>query len=108
MFAGKLNKRITFQQKSATTDAYGGTIYTWADIATVWAKKRPLRGRELIAAQAAQSEATDMFYCRYRSDIDTADRISYNGKYYNITSIANVDENDVELEITTKTGLSEG
>ena len=109
MKAGKLDKRITFQKKTKTLDEWGGDIFTWSDIGLpVWARKRPLRGRELVAAQAAQSEATDMYYCRYKSDLTSADRISFNGKYYDIQSIIDIDEKNVELEITTKTGLSEG
>lgn len=104
----KHNKLITLQRKAKTLDEWGGDIFTWEDIATVWAKKRPLRGRELVAAQAAQSESTDMWYCRYRSDLSSADRISFNSKSYDIQSIINIDEKNVELEITTKTGMSEG
>lgn len=108
MYAGKLDKRITFQSKAESLDSWGGTIWTWSNVATVWAKKRPLRGRELIAAQAAQSESTDMFYARYMSGLDTSMRIVFGGKYYDIISIVNVNEENVELEITTKTGVSEG
>lgn len=108
MRAGKLRHRIIIQQKAPALDEYGGTVYEWSDYATVWAKKRPLRGRELMAAQAAQSETTVMFYTRYLSGINSTMRIVHDGEYYDIASVIDVDERHRELEISAKTGMSEG
>jgi len=108
MSAGKYKSVVTIQSKSESTDTYGGTVYNWNDFATVRAKVRPLRGRELVAAQAVQSETQVMFYVRYIPGVETYMRIVCDGKFYDITAIVDVDYQHRELEISAKTGTSEG
>lgn len=110
MSAGKYRQVITFQHITGTADdGYGGSVKVWGDFAAnVRAKKRPLRGRELVAAQAVQSETEVMFYTRYFPGVNTSMRIVCNGIYYDITAVVDVDERHRELEISAKTGLSEG
>lgn len=108
MKTGGLNKIIAIQQRTEATDSDGGTYFTWSAFATVWAKKRPLRGRELVAAHAAQSLTEVMFYIRYLSGMTSSMRIVHGGEYYDITAIVNIDEGNRELEISTKTGMSTG
>lgn len=106
--AGKYRQVVTIQSRTETQDVHGGTVYAWTYVATVRAKIRPLRGRELISAQAEQSEASVMFYMRHRADIDTSSRLVCDGKYYDITAVVDVDYRHRELEISAKTGTSEG
>ena len=110
MNPGKLDKIITFQSKTGDEEKgdYGGTTYTWADYATVWAKKHPLRGRELMAAQAAQNLTEVNFYIRYLAGLSSDMRIVHDGNYYDITGIVDINEAHVEMEISANTWLSEG
>jgi SPP1 family predicted phage head-tail adaptor len=108
MRPGQRDKVITIQSKTMSTDSYGGQVETWADFAKVWANVWPLKGRELVAAQAAQSETTVRFNIRWIAGLTEAMRISYNSKLYDITGIIDVGEKHVEFEIMAKTGLSEG
>ena len=108
MKAGQMNRQITIQSPSQTIDAYGGPVFSWSDVATVWAKVHPLRGRELIAAQAAQNETTVKFYIRYRPGITSAKRVLYDGKIYDIIAVIDVNEAHVDIEITAKTGVTTG
>ena len=48
--AGQLDQRITLQQRSAGADVLGQPSGAWADVASVWAKARPLRSREVSAS----------------------------------------------------------
>jgi SPP1 family predicted phage head-tail adaptor len=108
MRPGRLNKLIVVQSREETTDEYGGPVYEWGDVSTVWARILPLSGRDLIAAQAAQNETVTRFFIRYRSDITTDMRIVYKEKNYDITGIINIEEENRELQIMAKTGVSEG
>ena len=110
MNPGKRNHIIIIQAKTpaTATDAYGGTTYTWATFATVWAAIMPLRGRDLVAAQAAQNETTVRFNIRWITGLTESMRIIYNGKNYDITALIDIDEKHVEYDIMAKTGLSEG
>ena len=106
--AGKLREQIVFQTRGESTDEWGGTIPSWTTFATVRAKARPIRGREMVAAQAAQNETEVVFYIRHLAGLNTSMRVVHNSKNYDILSIINIDERNREMEISTKTGLSEG
>lgn len=108
MIAGQLRHSITIQQLSTARDDYGGVVETWADFATVNASVQPLSGRELIAAQAAQSESRVKMSMRYIPGVTEAMRVSYGGKVYNITAVIDVDERHRELQIMAGTGLNQG
>lgn len=49
--AGQLRHRITLQVSTTTRDDYGGTIQTWADVATVWASVDPLSPTQMVGAK---------------------------------------------------------
>lgn len=106
--AGELRHVITIQERAETTDAYGGTVYIWSDFATVRAKVQPLRGRELIAAQAAQNQTTVKFYIRYLAGIDSTMRLVWDGNNYDIEPPVDVNGQGRVLEIMAKTGMSTG
>jgi len=106
--AGQRNKIITIQSKTMSTEDYGGQAPAWADFVKAWAAIWPLKGRELFAAQAAQSETTVRFNIRWIAGITESMRIVYNGKNYDITALIDIGERHVEYDIMAKTGLSEG
>jgi SPP1 family predicted phage head-tail adaptor len=83
MEIGKLNKRVTFQRRSATLDDYGQQLDAWTEVATVWANVEPVGGREKMMAMAINAQLTHRVSVRYTADlmppIDvTALRIHYN------------------------------
>jgi len=102
MMAGKLNKPIVIQSKTTTTDSYGGPVTSWTTFASTWAEVKPMRGRELIAAQAAHSEVTTRFYTRYVAGIVPSMRIVYGGNVFNIFSVIDTNEAHRELQIMAK------
>lgn len=104
----KFNRIVSIQRKTTTTDSYGGQVATWTTYATVWASVMPLKGRELIAAQAAQSEVTTRIGMYYRADVRPADRILHGSNIYNIMSVIDPEDGHRELQIMTTTGLNEG
>ena len=86
MRAGTLRHRITFQALGREQDPETGEeMEGWT---TVWEKVpasvEPLSARDLIAAQAGQSEATGRMVIRYRPGVLPTMRILYRGDIYNI------------------------
>ena len=86
MQAGKLRHRITFQSPGLVQDPQSGEMLPgWT---TVWekvpAEVRSLSARDLIAAQAGQSEATARMVIRYRAGVLPTMRILYRGDVYNM------------------------
>lgn len=87
---GDLRHRITLQRKTATVSESGFETENWEDYKTLWAAVTNLHGREYFAAAAVQAEGTVKFTIRYLPGVDTAMRISFRGKSYNITAIDNI------------------
>jgi SPP1 family predicted phage head-tail adaptor len=86
MQAGKLRHRVDFQALGEAQDSESGEMVPgWS---TVWAKVpasvEPLSARDMIAAQAAQSEATARVVIRYRVGVLPTMRIIHRSEVYDI------------------------
>lgn len=109
MNAGKLRHRVTIQQKIIGVDAFGGPDETWVDVGVdVPASIEPLQGRELASAQTVNAETTTRIGMRYRSGLIPANRIIFEGKFYNLQSVIDPDLRHRELIIMASEGLNEG
>lgn len=108
MRAGKLRHRITIQRKSLTADEYGGPVESWADVATVAASVEPMAGRELANAQTVNAEVTTRITMRYRAGVIAANRITFEGKFYNLFSVIDPEMKHRTLIIMASEGLNEG
>ncbi len=100
--AGDLRHRVTIQAYADGGRDEDGfpTPSTWTDYVQLWAKVTPLSSRDLIVAQAAQSEVVARMVIRHRTDITTDMRVIYRGKIYAITS-PGLDDNESGLVYTT-------
>lgn len=101
MNSGQLNKRIVIQTPTQTKDSEGYANSSWATFATVWAAVKPMAGRELIMAGVNAPQNSVQFTIRYLAGVLPTMRISYGGKYYNITNVANLDDGNRWIELTT-------
>ena len=88
--AGELCHRVVIQQNVNTErDDYGHEQpANWQVFLTLWAKVSPLSAKDLIAAQAAQSQVIARLKIRYRTDIDSTMRVVFRGETYAIDSPA--------------------
>ncbi len=89
-----LDKKIIIQELKGTTENEKGfEIEDWQDIATVWASKNNLSGKEYYRAKQYNEEKTVKFEIRYQkllADLEsTRHRILHDGKIYNITFVDN-------------------
>lgn len=75
---------------------------SWQDYKTLYAKITHLSGKDLIAAQATQSEVVARMKINYRTDIDTTMRVLHKGRVYAIASPA-LDDADSGNEYCTFT-----
>lgn len=92
---GELNKKIKIQKQTGTRPED-----PWEDVATVWAAIVTTGGREFYAAQKINSETTALFKIRYKIGIDTTMRIVYGSREFSMLHINNVNEKNVELQIS--------
>jgi len=102
MKSGDLRHRITLQSPSHSRDEYQQMVPTWTDEATVWAAIEWGSGRRYVEASQLNAEIKGVVRIRYRSDVQPTWRISYDGRYFQILSIANVMERGRELQLNCK------
>ncbi|HDS0941435.1 TPA: phage head closure protein [Pseudomonas putida] len=87
MQAGRLRHRIDIEEKTVPRDPVTGEfgepvwVVRWAKCP---ARFVPLSARDLVAAQAAQSEATARVEVRYRPGVLPTMRIIHRGEIYSI------------------------
>lgn len=108
MNAGKLRHRITLQRRDVTQDAFGAPVDTWTDVATVYASIDPLKGSQLLAAQAFGNETKAKIIIRYRPGITADMRVVFGAKIYDIHEIINPGECNVEIHMICSEGLTNG
>lgn len=108
MQAGQLRRRVTIQQRSATQDEYGQPLTDWTDVATVYAAVEPLNGRELLAAQAVNSEVSHNVTIRYRAGVTPAMRLNYGGRLFNIHAVLDENERHRMLTLQCSEGMNDG
>ena len=102
MEPGRLRFRIVIEQSARAGDAMGQAVETWTTFATVWGDIQPLRGRELFAAQAANSEITTRVTIRYLAGISPTWRLKYGSQIYQIEEMLNPGMRNRSLEFMCK------
>lgn len=85
--AASMDQRVTLRSQSATADALGQRVDVWTDVATVWARVRPAKGREYTAAGAEQAAADVEVDIRHRTDVTTALRLVWRGVTHEILAV---------------------
>jgi len=103
-----LDQRITLQQRVAGRDALGQATSVWADVATVWARAEPLRGREYLAAEQAQSEVSVRFRIRWREGVTSGMRVLWRGQPHDIDGAIDVNGAKSELQLMCIAGVRDG
>lgn len=96
--AGQLRHLVTIQERSTTRDSVSGQVVEdWTDGDTVWAAVQPLSGKELEHAQAIKAQINTKIVIRFHAGVTPASRIKFNDRLFNVVSVINTDELNVEL-----------
>lgn len=102
--SGDLNKRLTVQTLTETTDGQGGFTSGWADSFTVWARVKPLSSREREQGAQLELNTTHRIVTRFRTDIHSKNRLKLGARFFAIGGIFNIEEEDRFLEISAIEG----
>jgi len=81
---GELDQRVTLESATLAGDGAGGATQSWAAYATVWAKVRPMTGRERMHAERQEASADYLVVIRRRSDVLEKHRVGWRGRYLNV------------------------
>jgi SPP1 family predicted phage head-tail adaptor len=90
MEPGRLDRRITILTLSAGTDAWNQSSSVYNTLATVWAEVRDQGAKEREEADQRVTVNPKIFTIRYRSDVTTKHRISFDGDTFDITGITEI------------------
>lgn len=96
---GEYRQKLIYQEVVKSRNTVGQLVETWTDVAVVWARVRPLSGREVFYARQVSSLATHEVTCRYRPGIKTTGRFVFSGRALNITGVLDSDSRRIELTI---------
>lgn len=95
--AGRKSRKVTIRATVRTPDEYGGFTETQSDVATAYARVRPLQGsQQLTAMQTGLSEPYE-FTFSYRADLTEVSEIYYDGRRFDVTSVIDPEERHREL-----------
>ena len=98
-----LKHRITIEEPDTSADGAGGLTTSWSDVDTVWARLESVHSRSVNIERLVSEQLTprQMVICtiRYRADVTTDMRVSYDSRVFNIRSVTNIDEADIWLEM---------
>lgn len=97
---GAMDKRVTFQTGTLVSDGMGaGGTMSWADTLTCWVALWPLRGSEALEGMKLEHTITHKVRCWYSDLINPKQRIKYGTRCFEIISLINPDEANIELEL---------
>lgn len=106
---GQLRHRLEIQRMQSIVDDEGQVIGEgWTVVAKVWGKVEPLSARELLEAQAIQSQVSARITIRARA-ITHSDRILHRGTVFNIAGVIPDPNSGLEwMTLPVTTGLNQG
>ena len=102
MRAGALDQRVTLEQRVEGQDEAGQPFEEWVPVFDAWAAVEPLRGREVIRADAVAAISDVLVKLRYRPGITPAMRVRHGAETYSIASVANIASANREIELMCK------
>ncbi|HXH37555.1 MAG TPA: phage head closure protein [Thermoanaerobaculia bacterium] len=104
---GNLRHRVIIEALDLVNqNSRGEPTQSATTVATVWAEIKPLIGRELFTAQQRAAQVTHGVRMRYPGTPVTPEmRLNFNGRYFDILSVLNIDERNRELQILAKERL---
>lgn len=88
MQAGRLDKLVELQRAvKGAADDYGHRVDTWRPYAQAWVRIEEATGEERFLSQQVQAGLTTKVTMRVRDDLQSADRIVYDGRNLEIVEI---------------------
>ena len=96
---GELREVVAIQSNSVVPDDFGQEIKTWATDATVRASVMPLTGKERFESAQVAPEVTHKITIGHGATVTAESRIVFETRIFNISSVINVEERDILLEI---------
>lgn len=99
--SGRLRHPIELQRKTATRDAFGEPIETWATYKRVRAEIIGGAGAERVVGQQVTGRGGLVVRIRYRSpEPEIVERVKFGSRTFDINDVDNVEQRNRELILT--------
>jgi len=99
---GRLDRRITIIKKVVSEgESNEDYLDSWEEVATVWARKDDLRGKEVVIADKVQFMYLTVWSMRYRSDIKANMRLVESGQVYEVITLSEGEGRNRWLDVVT-------
>lgn len=95
----RLRHFVKIQRRTTSTDGVGQVKEIWTDAEEVWANILPVNTREYFNASGERAEVTHKISTWYGPSISPRDRISYDGRLFDIKGVMNVGERNRQLQL---------
>lgn len=96
MQAGQLRHKIALQSPTEVSDGLGGVTVTWSTQHKCYAEIDPPKGRQFFVAGQKQNEVVQRIRIRYYSSVTPEWRVRFGTRYFDIESIIDPDERNIE------------
>ena len=103
---GDLDQRVRLEAEATVPDGYGGGMLAWTLLAEVWARVRPVSGRERAEAAAVEAPALYRFVIRRRGDLTAGMRVVWNSQAFNIRFVADGGGRDLYMTLDGERGVA--
>jgi SPP1 family predicted phage head-tail adaptor len=108
MQAGQLRQQIVIQQRSQATDDFGGQGQIWQDFIRTRCFAQPTGAAEREAGGAIRALQKYTFTMRWQPGITAAHRVLFEGKFFDIVGLNDVDSRHKTIEIQAQEGFTTG
>ena len=100
--ASEKRHRIEILTLTKTADGQGGYASVWATYDTRWAKVKTIKALEQYKSLQVDNPLEVIFWLRWDKNITDEMRVRFNKNVYEVLGLVNVDEMNVELEISAR------
>jgi SPP1 family predicted phage head-tail adaptor len=94
-----MDRRVTLQSRTVSRDATGAGIETFATLATVWAERRNMAGREQQMSGSETAMADAVYRIRWRTGIQADMRVVEGAATWDVFSVNEIGRRE-GLELT--------
>lgn len=91
MNIGRMRHRVILQRQATTQTLRGAQVFSWSDVAMVWAEVRSPSARERVAGDLEVAQATHLVVMRRRADTTSVNRVLWGTRVLSVLGVLDVD-----------------
>ncbi len=90
--AGRLRQRLALEKPTPVPDGFGGAVFSWDAVATLFAEVTPIRADEGSIGEGLGDLVMHRIVIRHRADVSPGDRLALGARVFRIRGVIDPDE----------------